>query len=684
MTASTAGNCALDLIGDLEQPPATTAPDEQAATALRRRLWTQGFRPIALATGEKRPTGRAWQERARLDPPEAASRPADPAALNTGVLCDGLRVLDIDVDDVPTAERVEALAFARFGPAPVRWRENSGKRALFYRAAEGEPGKRVSAGAAGKVEVLGHGQQAQAFGIHPSGVALRWRPAPLDGVSLGSLQPITEDALAAFLADVAPVIGTEAAGASALHTGGRAEADQTALLAPSPELLAEAIAHAPNDGSREGWIRMGHAIKAAGGTVDQWAEWSERHQPEDAEDLARRFSGFSPPFSAGFRHIAHAARKAGWYGDAAAQFAPVIAQMRAQAEAAASAGRFGRLQLRTVAEAANARPRHYLIKHLLARGELSIWWGAPKTGKSFLVLRLAWCLATGRDAWDFRVKTPRRVLYVAAEGEGGFNGRAEALRRAAGDPADRFQYIAQPVTIGPPGNDLAHLAEAAQAMRADLIVIDTLARTFGGGDENTAQDMNGFVANLDTLRAETGAHVLVIHHGRKDGGDLRGSGALAAAADLIVKVEKGTGADPSVATIEAAKDDEDGRRLAFRLRSVELGMDEDGDPLRTCIAEPSNAPVSAKANLPRTAAAVLSVITELAAAEGVAPAGVDAGGMAAVPDARIRAECESRHVSTAAKPESRKRVLRDALASLRDAGHIGMRDGWVWPVGATV
>jgi hypothetical protein len=43
-----------------------------------------------------------------------------------------------------------------------------------------------------------------------------------------------------------------------------------------------------------------------------------------------------------------------------------------------------------------------------------------------------------------------------------------------------------------------------------LIVIDTLARCFGGGDENSAQDMGKFVQACDQLRRATGAAVLAV------------------------------------------------------------------------------------------------------------------------------------------------------------------------------
>ncbi|MBD0272620.1 MAG: AAA family ATPase, partial [Acetobacteraceae bacterium] len=49
---------------------------------------------------------------------------------------------------------------------------------------------------------------------------------------------------------------------------------------------------------------------------------------------------------------------------------------------------FGRLRVLTVAVALAAPPRRYLVRGLVAPGVLSLWWGAPKCGKSFLLLRL--------------------------------------------------------------------------------------------------------------------------------------------------------------------------------------------------------------------------------------------------------------------------------------------------------
>jgi hypothetical protein len=68
----------------------------------------------------------------------------------------------------------------------------------------------------------------------------------------------------------------------------------------------------------------------------------------------------------------------------------------------------------------------------------------------------------------------------------------------------------------------------------DLVIVDTLARNFGSGDENSTKDMNAFVESLDLIRAAAVA-VTVIHHTGKDAGrGERGSTALRGAADTVI------------------------------------------------------------------------------------------------------------------------------------------------------
>jgi hypothetical protein len=175
-------------------------------TNLRRSLWEAGFRPIAVYSRDKRPRGIDWANRARSNPPEAACSFAESSSFNTGILCDGLRAIDIDVDDELYAARLESLALELLGATFVRHRENSARRLLLYRAADGNPAKRVLRGARGQIEILGQGQQFVAHGLHPSGAPLHWRPVPLHAFAHRALTAVTEQQSAEFLVASADII----------------------------------------------------------------------------------------------------------------------------------------------------------------------------------------------------------------------------------------------------------------------------------------------------------------------------------------------------------------------------------------------------------------------------------------------------------------------------------------------
>jgi hypothetical protein len=117
--------------------------EQNAVLNKRRQLWNSGYRPVPVYTREKRPFGTDWTGRARRDPPEAVIECPNNSALNTGILCDGLRAVDIDVDDCARAAELQQLAMRMLGLAPMRGRTNSAKGLLLYRASEGNPSKRT-------------------------------------------------------------------------------------------------------------------------------------------------------------------------------------------------------------------------------------------------------------------------------------------------------------------------------------------------------------------------------------------------------------------------------------------------------------------------------------------------------------------------------------------------------------
>ena len=178
---------------------------------LRGELLAQAYAPVAVRTDGKAAINTGWTTREDGD----ANMPVTAGALNTGIRSDGLRPIDIDVDDPARADKIRELALRMLGAAPVRWRENSSRVLLLYRAAEGEPKKRTimsktfksADGKFEKVEVLGRGQQFVAYGTHPTGVELRWEPEPPHRIFRERSSPsVTESQIDAFLAEAATII----------------------------------------------------------------------------------------------------------------------------------------------------------------------------------------------------------------------------------------------------------------------------------------------------------------------------------------------------------------------------------------------------------------------------------------------------------------------------------------------
>jgi hypothetical protein len=296
-----------------------------AVAELRRRLWANGYRPVAVRTGGKVPLAEAWPSRARQNPPADLAEPPTPDALNTGLLAGPLRIVDLDIDNETLAFHAVEAAVQIFGPAPMRGRPNSPRRAILLQAAEGEPPKRTLAGRLGKIEVLGRGQQLVAYGTHETGVELTWSPAGPDTVPLTALPVAAEAQIDAFLTRCAalinakpPILGKSDRAQPGASAGNGEHRPGEAPEADDPLRLAAALADIPNDGPAdwEWWNKVGMAVwRATGGSslgFEAFAVWSARHLAYDAAATRTRWAHYatSPPNEIGAGTIFYMAAEA--------------------------------------------------------------------------------------------------------------------------------------------------------------------------------------------------------------------------------------------------------------------------------------------------------------------------------------------------------------------------------------
>lgn len=245
-----------------------------------------------------------------------------------------------------------------------------------------------------------------------------------------------------------------------------------------------------------------------------------------------------------------------------------------------------RLQL-TRADRIEMRPPDWLLRGMLERDTFALVFGEPGCGKSFLAIDWAARIATGTPWRGHRVQAGP-VIYVAGEGQQGFGRRIRAWQEHHGVNIKGIPlFIAPAVAIPDPGEIVA-LVEAIDAAtgRPTLVVLDTLARCFGGGDENSTQDMSRFVSACDAIRRRYGCTILVVHHtGHAEKMRARGAIALKAALDAEYRLDRTESG--LTLTVTKMKDAETPSPLAMELVTVELPdmVDDYGNPITSAAVE---------------------------------------------------------------------------------------------------
>lgn len=233
----------------------------------------------------------------------------------------------------------------------------------------------------------------------------------------------------------------------------------------------------------------------------------------------------------------------------------------------------------------------YLIKNYLPASCAASIYGPSGSFKSFLALSWACHIASGKP-WNDSKVVQGAVLYVVGEGGVGVPRRIRAWADEynKGQDVPNVYRIDMPVFMADPAQVLELQIAAAQVKRETglpvrLIVIDTVARCFGAGDENSATAMGAFIAGCDMVKASTGATMLMVHHtGKQEANGARGSSAFKAAldAEYLVKREADKGTS-LVLKATKMKDSEPPKDLAFDLKNRVVTYDEDGDEVTSLV-----------------------------------------------------------------------------------------------------
>jgi hypothetical protein len=562
------------------------------------QLVALGYSIIPLPPGTKGPRKPGWQK-------IEATRELVDAWLANGSADDGIGVLaahtpaiDVDILDEKIAEEVRRLLERHFGPVLHTRIGMAPKFLVPFRC--DTPFKKISSDyyydpltdTEHHVEILADGQQWVAYHQHPDTLQpYTWPRGNLTDLPYDQLPVLSEQAAAAFVAGF-ETIASRLVGQGQWEKKHRVPATPPKPPADDPlmswkpaidfKTLKAALAKIPNKDRHEldydAWrniifaihretqgadhgLQLAHAWSARSGKYDR-AFLDEHVWPYIHSDRPGAVTGLT---------ILKLARQHGWDPDAPAPRAPVTDDPYPQYAWSDYQQGFASLS--------------WIVKGVLPQAEFGVLYGASGSGKTFFALDLAATIARGGE-WRGRKTNAGAVVYVAAEAQEGIKKRLAAYDQQFGTAGNRPRIMpAAPNLLSAEDAD-AIVTSTNLRGGASLIVIDTMAASHTG-DENSTKDMGIFIGLCKYISQHTGAMVLVVHHtGKDDTKGLRGSSAIYAAADVVIEVFKNQSLH--AAKITKQKDGEVNLEFGFTLPVIEVGQDQDGDPITTCVVQPSD------------------------------------------------------------------------------------------------
>jgi RecA-family ATPase len=330
-----------------------------------------------------------------------------------------------------------------------------------------------------------------------------------------------------------------------------------------------------------------------------------------------------------------------------------------------------------------------VVGDLLGAGEMSLVVGASGAGKSFFVIDQSLHIAGGRE-WFGRRTQQTGVLYIASEAGKGIINRIAAYRSHYPEIPNglNFAAVVSPVDLHDPKADLAPLISSINDLgyRPGMIIVDTLSRAMGGGDENSPDGMGSFIMNMDSLRHYTEAHVQLVHDfGKNTGKGARGHTSLHAAVDTELEVTRNEGSKISTARVTKQRELPTEGSFSFSLTPIILGYSQFGEPVTSCVLEPVEQDAAeiqhARKKLNAAEKIALNQLSEVLATAGeVPPASNHIPKNTRCVMEKVWQEYCYRGGISDGEEHAQRTAFRRAARSLAAEGRIGIWEPWVWLV----
>lgn len=320
------------------------------------------------------------------------------------------------------------------------------------------------------------------------------------------------------------------------------------------------------------------------------------------------------------------------------------------------------------------KPTLWLVKDILDAGSMCSWFGDSGSMKSFLSLDLGLSVAASLNAWHGQyIRLSGPVFNIVGEGFNGVNRRVKAWSLYHGLELETIPFfISDRPARFLDKEGTRELVQAVDEMATAhgnpvLIIIDTLNRNFGPGDENSTADMTRFIQSIDdSLRNRYHCAVLIIHHSGLAANDrARGASALRASLDWEYKLQKNSDGSRTL-TCTKAKDHAEPAPMYFMPREIRIEdwIDpDDGEVMTSCVMNRIDE--------------VPAIIKPLAGAQKVALDALISSGKCAHIDVWRKAAYSS-GISPASSPEAKKKAFQRAVTNLHTGGYVETKDDYWW------
>jgi len=300
------------------------------------RVADAGYSIIPIAAGQKWPGEyvngrwehlRGWDAQALVRTHEAlidiwSNHPG----CGVGIACGGqskVVAVDIDVLDEAVAGDVRRLFEQRLGITPLVRVGKAPKVLLVYRCTE-----RIEKLSYQPIEVLAHGQQFVAYGVHPdTGLPYQWPVEAPDETTVESLPEVTPQQLREACEAALALVPVELRPQRLKTSDGAPHASSSESALATPAAIKEALAHIPNpDLPWDEWKRVLMSTFAASNGSEEayfdFLQWSRRSAKHSDDATRREWNSCraSPPRSLGFGTLHYLATQHGWVPPAGLAF----------------------------------------------------------------------------------------------------------------------------------------------------------------------------------------------------------------------------------------------------------------------------------------------------------------------------------------------------------------------------